>query len=407
VTELPSGTVTFLFTDVEGSTRLLKGLGEAYGEVLADHHRLLREAFIAHGAHEIDTQGDSFFVAFRRAKDAVAAAVDAQRALFAHGWPEGGQVRVRMGLHSGEPLVGEQRYVGLGVHKAARISGAGHGGQVLLSSATYELVADDLPAGAGVRDLGLRRLKDIDRPERIFQLVVEGLQRDFPRLKIDERQPRYRRRGVLAGALAGVIAAAIAIPLFALGQGGSGGGTVVGGNAVAVLDPHTNRVVGQVPVGARPGAIAFGSGSIWVANLDDQTVSRIDSSTRGLLRTIPVGDTPTGLAATKAGVWAVGSDQTGSDVVVRHIDPQFDVVATRTRVGNVVPGGRARSRPRATRCGWHRPRDSSRGSIRGRTGSCKRSTPTRDRRLWRSVRAPSGSPIATPTRLRGSTRPDS
>jgi len=339
VPELPSGTVTFLFTDIEGSTALLKQLGEGYGDVLADHQRLLREAFAAYGGHEIDTQGDSFFVAFRRAKDGVAAAVDAQRALAGHDWPEGVRVKVRMGLHSGEPVVGEERYVGLGVHRAARVGAIGHGGQVLLSSATRELVEDDLPQGVSLRDLGAVRLKDIDRPERISMLVVEGLPSGFPRLKTYERPPFYRRRGLLAGALAGVIAAAVAIPIFALGQGGSGGGLTVEGNAVAEIDPHSNKVVGQVPVGSRPGQIAFGSGSLWVANLDDQTVSRIDPSKGSVTRNIPVTDTPTGLAASPGAAWVVGSDRTRSSVSVRRIDPQFDSVAQTMRIGNVVPGG--------------------------------------------------------------------
>ena len=165
--ELPSGTVTFLFTDIEGSTRLLKELGPAYGDALAEHQRILRASVTAHGGREVDTQGDSFFVAFRRAKDAVAAAVDAQRDLAAHGWPEGRAVKVRMGLHTGEPRVGGERYVGLGVHKAARIASAGHGGQVLLSRTTRELVEDELPTGVTIRDLGERRLKDLDRPERL------------------------------------------------------------------------------------------------------------------------------------------------------------------------------------------------------------------------------------------------
>ena len=145
MTELPSGTVTFLFTDIEGSTTLLKQLGEEYGEVLATHQRLLRDAFAAHGGHEIDTAGDGFFVAFRRARDGVAAAAEAQRALAVQTWPPGVRVGVRMGLHSGEPAVGEERYVGLGVHRAARVGAIAHGGQVLLSSATRGLVEDDLP----------------------------------------------------------------------------------------------------------------------------------------------------------------------------------------------------------------------------------------------------------------------
>src|SRR5215218_132420 len=117
VPDLPTGTVTFLFTDIEGSTRLLKQLRERYGDVRAEHERLLREAFEANGGQEIDTQGDSFFVAFRRARDAVAAAVRAQRALAEHRWPKGVQLRVRMGIHTGEPLAAEGRYVGLGIHR--------------------------------------------------------------------------------------------------------------------------------------------------------------------------------------------------------------------------------------------------------------------------------------------------
>src|SRR4029453_13512472 len=141
--EVPTGTVTFLFTDIEGSTQLLKQLAGDYGEMLAEHQRILRAAFEGHGGWEVDTQGDSFFVAFRRAKDAVAAAVAAQRDLATHPWPHGVELLVRMGLHTGEPQVGEQRYVGIGVHKAARIGAAGHGGQVLLSSTTRELTEDN------------------------------------------------------------------------------------------------------------------------------------------------------------------------------------------------------------------------------------------------------------------------
>jgi len=133
--------------------------------------------------------------------------------------------------------------------------------------------------------------------------------------------------------------AAIAIPIFALGQGGSGGGLTVEGNAVAEIDPHSNKVIGQVPVGSRPGQIAFGSGSLWVANLDDQTVSRIDPSKGSVTRNIHVTDTPTGLAASPGATWVVGSDRTRSSVSVRRIDPQFDNVAGTTRIGNVVPGG--------------------------------------------------------------------
>ena len=156
--DLPSGTVTFLFTDIEGSTRLLQELGDAYAEVLVEHRQALREAFSLHGGVEVDTQGDAFFVAFRRASDAVAATRDAQRALTA------GPVRVRMGIHTGEPLLIDEGYVGVDVHRAARIAAIGYGGQVLLSQATRDLV------DAQVRDLGAHRLKDLAEPLRLFQL---------------------------------------------------------------------------------------------------------------------------------------------------------------------------------------------------------------------------------------------
>jgi class 3 adenylate cyclase len=179
--ELPTGTVTFLFTDIEASTRLVQRLGEDSVAVLAEHARILRKAVEEQGGREIDNQGDSFFFAFRRAKAALSAAVLAQRALAEHAWPEGGEVRVRMGLHTGEPILGDERYVGLGVHRAARIGAVAHGGQVLLSTATRELLEDG-PAGVSIRDLGLFRLKDFDREERLYQLDVAGLRSDFPPL---------------------------------------------------------------------------------------------------------------------------------------------------------------------------------------------------------------------------------
>jgi signal transduction histidine kinase len=183
--ELPHGTVTFLFTDIEGSTRLLKQLGENYADALAEHQRILRKAFEEYGGHEIDSQGDSFFVAFRRAKDAVTAAVACQRRLRTYAWPEGIGLWVRMGIHTGEPTAAGERYVGLGVHRAARISAAGHGGQVLVSQTTRELLRDDPVRGVVLRDLGEHQLKDLDEPERLYQLVATGLLDEFPPLVSD------------------------------------------------------------------------------------------------------------------------------------------------------------------------------------------------------------------------------
>ncbi len=171
---LPSGTVTFLFSDIEGSTALLKRLGERYEQVISDHRRLMRETFGAAGGVEIDTQGDAFFFAFPRARDAVAAAVEAQRAHATHTWPEGGAVRVRMGLHTGEPAVGSEGYLGLDVVRAARLCTAGKGGHVLLSETTRALVGGTLPDGVSIFPLGERRLKDIDEPERVFELEIDG-----------------------------------------------------------------------------------------------------------------------------------------------------------------------------------------------------------------------------------------
>src|SRR5437870_108306 len=181
--DLPSGTVTFLFTDIEGSTRLLSELGDAYADALADHREALRDAFSAHGGVEVDTQGDAFFVAFARASDAVAAAAGGQRALVS------GPIRVRMGIHTGEPLRTDEGYVGMDIHRGARIAAAGHGGQVLISQAARELVQDDLPEEFALRDLGEHRLKDLSRPQQIFQLVAEGLERDFPPLATLENRP--------------------------------------------------------------------------------------------------------------------------------------------------------------------------------------------------------------------------
>src|SRR6266487_2804995 len=186
---LPSSTITLLFTDIEGSTRLLGRLGERYSEVLAECRHLLRGVFEHWHSHEVDTQGDAFFVVFARAAEAVSAAVEAQRALAAHAWPEGIEVGVRMGLHTGEPSPTAEGYVGVDVHHAARIMSAGHGGQVLLSRATRELVEHTLPDGVALRDMGKHRLKDLQRPSHLFQLVIAGLPSDFPPLNTLNTRP--------------------------------------------------------------------------------------------------------------------------------------------------------------------------------------------------------------------------
>jgi class 3 adenylate cyclase len=173
MSNLPGGTVTFVFTDIEGSTRLLQELGDDFAEVAREHRRIVRDAFGGRGGTEIDTQGDSFFFSFPRARDAVAAAVDAQRALRDHAWPGGADPRVRMGLHTGEPNVGDEGYLGIDVVRAARISAAGHGGQILVSETTWALLGNQLPEGVQVHDLGEQNLKDIQH-EHIYELSVDG-----------------------------------------------------------------------------------------------------------------------------------------------------------------------------------------------------------------------------------------
>ncbi len=187
--ELPVGTVTLLFTDIEGSTRLLQQLGDRYADVLAQHDRLLRAAVDAHGGRVVDTQGDAFFVAFGRAVDAVTAAVAAQRALAAHRWPDDAEPWVRMGLHTGEPTSSGGGYVGLDVHRGARICAAAHGGQVLLSDAVRALAERALPERVGLRDLGEHRLKDLQQSEHIFQLVIPDLRSEFPAIQTLEARP--------------------------------------------------------------------------------------------------------------------------------------------------------------------------------------------------------------------------
>jgi predicted ATPase/class 3 adenylate cyclase len=186
---LPTGTVTFLFTDIEGSTQLMQELGPRYVEAQVAHHAILRAAFTGSNGRELRTEGDSFFCVFESALDACSAAAQAQREFAGHDWPEGKPIRVRIGMHTGEaPLVGEE-YIGLDVHHAARVASAAHGGQVLVSDATAGLVAKSLPAGVSLRDLGLHRLKDLARPERLHQLVIEGVPDVFPPLRTLESTP--------------------------------------------------------------------------------------------------------------------------------------------------------------------------------------------------------------------------
>jgi class 3 adenylate cyclase len=180
MTALPVGTVTFLFSDIEGSTALLQRLGDGFGALVTQHRRLLRAAAADHGGTEIDTQGDASFFSFARARDAVAAALAAQARFADAAWPDDVDVKVRMGLHTGEPTVGDEGYIGLDVVRGARIAAAAHGGQVLVSETTRALMPAELPGGARLLDLGEHSLKGLERPERLFQLVAPSLGEDFP-----------------------------------------------------------------------------------------------------------------------------------------------------------------------------------------------------------------------------------
>jgi class 3 adenylate cyclase/DNA-binding SARP family transcriptional activator/DNA-binding CsgD family transcriptional regulator len=193
--QAPTGTVTFLFTDIEGSTALVRRLGDRYPELLAEHDRLLADAFGGRGGHQVDRQGDALFFTFRRARDAVQAAAEAQRSVADATFPGGADVRIRIGIHTGEPGLAATGYHGLGVVKAARISNAAHGGQILVSAATRTLLRDEPLPGIVLEDLGDHRLKDFEQPERLYQIVADGLERHFPPLRADHDEALDRSAG--------------------------------------------------------------------------------------------------------------------------------------------------------------------------------------------------------------------
>ena len=263
MTELPSGTVTFLFTDIEGSTGLLKKLGRDYDAVLAEHQRILRDSFEAHNGREVDTQGDSFFAAFGSAGDAVASAVDAQQALADHQWPEGGEVRVRIGLHTGEPRPAGERYVGFGVHRRA--------------SARWATVARSCcrtRRGSWSRTSSRRTCRFaswVRSSSRISigrngsQLDVDGLPSTFPPLKAPQvAEPRHVRRRTLLAALGVVLAAAAAAISFVVWTGSSDDAVARdhdGGHVLAV-DATTGEIGRRIPAGRTPTAVAAGEGGL-------------------------------------------------------------------------------------------------------------------------------------------------
>ena len=351
MTDLPRGAVTFLFTDIEGSTRLVKQLRGDYGEVLAAHQRLLREAFAQHGGHEIDTQGDAFFIAFSSAREAVLAAVEGQRALTGYPWPNGTQVKVRMGIHTGQAAPVDGRYTGLAVHRAARICAAGHGGQVLVSQATQTLLEDEEEdLAVSLDDLGTQRLKDLDRPVQLYQVAGPGLESDFPPVRgVEDEEvaaapaaPAHRRPAVLIG-IAAVVVAAAAVLAFVLLRGGGGGLSAVQPNNVAVIDPKSNEIVGEEPVGLRPGPVTTGGGVVWVGNLGDRNLTRITAATRALAGTVSLDNaTPTGIVYGADAIWvAHGIQGTLSrvDSQVGQLTDTVDIAGSGHLLGSVTVGG--------------------------------------------------------------------
>jgi class 3 adenylate cyclase len=290
---LLSGTVTFLFTDIEGSTGLLKRLGrDEYETVLAEHAELLRAAVAAYGGRVVDTQGDSLFCAFPTARAAVSAATEAQRDLALHVWPEQVRVRVRMGLHSSEPKSGGDRYVGIGVHRAARIGAAAHGGQILVSETARALVADDLPAGVSLRDLGVHRLKDIDEPLRLYHMAAAGLDDRFPPPRTLPRGRSRRWRLTLAAAAALMIAAATTAGLVLTTGSSSAKPVRLVANSLGVLDPKSGKPVGSVPLGFAPTSVTAGGDKIWVLNWRGRTAVAIDPSRLEIVQTVGIAGDP-------------------------------------------------------------------------------------------------------------------
>ncbi|MGN6379883.1 MAG: ABC transporter substrate-binding protein [Gaiellales bacterium] len=315
--------MTFLFTDIEGSTRLLREVGAGvFGRILVEHDRLVREAVAASGGHVVDTQGDAFFAAFGAAADAVGAALAVQHAMCAHGWPGGAQVRLRMGVHTGQPEWSEGRYLGLDVHLGARIAAAASGGQILMSEATHSALNDILD-GIEVRDLGEHPLKDFDLPQHLFQVRTPDMHDEFPPprtarsgpsafagreeelaaaavesiVKATRRRER-RRLGLIAGALlvpVGIAAAAFLTRPHHV--------TVVPDSVVEV-DPQGGAATWDLQLGPTPSRILAAGGRIWVLNQSGQTLTRINAATHGVT-TVGLAEPPSDLAVSRGDVWVV------------------------------------------------------------------------------------------------------
>jgi YVTN family beta-propeller protein len=347
--ELFSGTVTFLFTDIEGSTRLVREYRDRWGDALADHSRIIRTAVEAVGGREIDTQGDAFFFAFPRAKNAVEAAAAAQRALAVHEWPDGMPMRVRMGIHTGEPALAEERYLGLAVHRAARICSAAHGGQVLLSSTATDLVADELPIDLGLRPLGRVALKDFDQPERLSQLVVDGLAQDFPVPRAAASGYAGREEELAAAAEsavasrsrqewpalltqrrvwlpAGLALLAVAVLVAILSRGAGAG--LASPRSVVAIDPRTSEVSRHFSLDASPSDAVFAGGAVWLADYVGGTLIRVDPRTKDV-KAVGLGLQPDALAVGSEAIWVSSAPNLSNRVLVAAVDPRTATLGRR------------------------------------------------------------------------------
>jgi ABC-type transport system substrate-binding protein len=292
-----------------------------YGRILLEHDRVVREAVEACGGHVVDAQGDAFFIAFRDAEAGVAAAVGVQEAMVAHAWPGGGRVRLRMGLHTGDPEVAGDRYLGLDVHLGARVAAAAHGGQVVVTGATRSFLDDDR-SELRIRRLGEFALKDFDVPQELFQVAAGGMEDAFPPLRTGvgdgvfagreqelaeaavasiERAARRRERRRLL-----VILAAVLVPLAVVGAvfATRSHPVQVAPNSVAVLDASSGGLVGDMPLAQAPSRIVAGRGDVWVLSQEGQTLSRIDAVTREV-STVGLAQQPSDLAVSRGDVWVV------------------------------------------------------------------------------------------------------
>ena len=370
--QLPTGTVTLLFTDIEGSTQLLRKLGrEAYVQALTAHRGLLRQAFTSHGGVEVEMQGDSFHFAFPFARDAVAAAVAGQLALAEHRW-DTESIRVRIGLHTGEPMQSDGLYAGLDVHRAARVMSAAYGGQVLLSQRTADLVEGELDRGISVVDLGEHNLKDLPVAHRLYQAVVDGLPADFPPPRGSSGEPKpsaasspWRRADVVRGALrlrlswaaagtavvlvlAGLVAAALvtsrgeeddatartatratsgsetlettarftALPVEPAQVATTPSPAGLSADTVAVIHRGGARILSEIPVGPDPGRIFAGPESIWVA-VGNRTIARIDPKTRRMVAAVGTEHDVYDLAPGDEAVWVLAGSPGSAPLLSR------------------------------------------------------------------------------------------